>query len=55
MNPFGLLETIVTPIPFEFGALLPKVLGIPSPCFAGILLFRKPAKTREPVFDKNDG
>ena len=34
-----------------------NTLGVPSPFFAGILLFRKPSKSlgKLPVFEKNDG
>ena len=36
---------------------LPLLLGVPSPFFPGILLFRKPSKTsgKQLVFEKNDG
>ena len=34
-----------------------EIVGVPSPFFPGILLFRKPSQTqgKQPVFEKNDG
>ena len=38
-------------------AVVNGVLGVPSPFFPGILLFRTPSKTqgKQPVFETNDG